>query len=73
MVPFTFSQYSSEKSFIILIDKMMKVRLRQFHKKGRKHSKIRLQSRIIDVKDFKGLLRKIPTQCFHMLPMWHIC
>lgn len=52
---------------------MMRVRLRQFHIKGRKHSKIRLESRIIDLKDFKGLLRKIPIQCFHMLPTWHIC
>ena len=48
---------------------MMRVRLRQFHIKGREHSKIGLESRIIALKDLKSLFRKIPTQCFHMLPM----
>ena len=48
---------------------MMRVRLRQFHIKGREHLKIGLESRIIALKDLKSLFRKIPTQCFHMLPM----
>lgn len=39
---------------------MMRVRLEQFHIKVGKHSKIRLESRIIDLKSFKGLFKENP-------------